>query len=66
MYFAVFVIYLQIFIYTHIYPNILYAVTAVYDCDPFIKLQNVWFFHVCCFACDAIKFKKNTKHAPVD
>jgi hypothetical protein len=44
-------------------------VTAVHDCEVFIKLQNIWFFNVRCFICDAIKFKNTklcTKHAPDD
>jgi hypothetical protein len=50
--------FIDIYIHIFLYSNILYAVTAVHDYDAFIKLQNVWFFNVCCFACDAIKFKK--------
>ena len=34
--------------------SILNAVNAILDNVTFNKLQNVWFFNLCCFACDAI------------
>ena len=34
--------------------NTLNAVNAIVDNVTFNKLQNLWFFNVCCFACDAI------------
>ena len=49
--------------------SILYAVAAIHDNVAIKKLQNVWFFNLCCFACDAMKLKSVkliTKHAPGD
>ena len=49
--------------------SILYAATAIHDNVAIKKLQNVWFFNLCCFARDAMKLKNVklfTKHAPDD
>ena len=51
--------------------SISHAVTASHDSVTFKKLKNVWFFNLCCFACDKIKLKNVklklfTKLAPGD
>jgi hypothetical protein len=45
------------------YLHILYAVTVVHnDDDAFKKLQNVMFFNLCCFACDANAIKLRSEN----
>ena len=47
--------------------SILYAVTAIHDCDTFKKLPNAWLFNLCWCAWDATQLKSVklfTKHAP--